>query len=56
MHQGTDLHRVLGALHQAHAALELDTAPLCYLIAPRVRSERSNLASLTEDEFVDLYL
>ena len=56
MHETTDLHRVLGALHQARAALELDTAHLCYLIALRVRSERSNLASLAEDELVDLYL
>jgi chromosome partition protein MukF len=51
-----DLHRVLGSLHQARAALELDTAHLCYLIALRVRAEQSNLASLTEDELVDLYL
>ena len=56
MHEATDLHRVLGALHQARAALELDTAHLCYLIVLRVRSERSNLASLSEDELVDLYL
>ena len=56
MHETTDLHRVLGALHQTRAALELDTAHLCYLIVLRVRSERSNLASLSEDELVDLYL
>jgi chromosome partition protein MukF len=56
MHEGTDLHRVLGALHQARAALDLDTAHLCYLITLRVRAERGNLASLTEDELVDLYL
>lgn len=56
MHEATDLHRVLGALHQARAALELDTAHLCYLIVLRVRAERNNLASLTEDELVDLYL
>jgi chromosome partition protein MukF len=56
MHESTDLHRVLGALHQARAALDLDTAHLCYLIALRVRAERGNLASLTEDDLVDLYL
>jgi len=56
MHERTDLHRVLGALHQARAALDLDTAHLCYLIALRVRAERGNLASLTEDDLVDLYL
>ncbi|MDW7710786.1 MAG: hypothetical protein SCH98_09945 [Deferrisomatales bacterium] len=56
MHESTDLHRVLGALHQARAALDLDTAHLCYLITLRVRAERGNLASLTEDELVDLYL
>ncbi|MEM9493276.1 MAG: condensin subunit MukF, partial [Myxococcota bacterium] len=56
MHETTDLHRVLGALHQARAALEIDTAHLCYLIVLRVRSERGNLASLTEDQLVDLYL
>ncbi len=56
MHESTDLHRLLGALHQARAALDLDTAHLCYLIALRVRAERSNLASLAEDDLVDLYL
>ncbi len=56
MHESTDLHRVLGALHQARVALDLDTAHLCYLIALRVRAERGNLSSLTEDDLVDLYL
>lgn len=56
MSEATDLHRVLGALNQARAALELDTAHLCYLITLRERSERGNLASLAEDELVDLYL
>jgi chromosome partition protein MukF len=56
MHESTDLHRVLGALHQSRAVLALDTAHLCYLIALRVRSEQANLASLGEDELVDLYM
>lgn len=56
MHEETDLHRVLGALHQSRAALNLDTAHLCYLIVLRVRAERGNLASLTEDDLIDLYL
>jgi len=51
-----DLHRVLGAISQANAALSLDTAHLCYLIVLRVRAERGNLASLSEDDLVDLYL
>jgi chromosome partition protein MukF len=55
-HEQADLHRVLGALHQARAALDIDTAHLCYLIVLRVRTERDNLASLTEHDLVDLYL
>ena len=51
-----DLHRVLGAISQANAGLSLDTAHLCYLIVLRVRAERDNLASLSEDDLVDLYL
>jgi len=56
MHSLTDLHRVLGALHQARACLDLDTAHLCYLIALRFRAAHGNLASFTEDDLVDLYL
>jgi len=51
-----DLHRILGGLHQARAVLELDTAHLCYLIALRVRADQDNLASLNDDELIDLYL
>lgn len=56
MNEQADLHRVLGGLHQASAALELDTAHLCYLITLRVRAERANLASMPEDDLIDLYL
>lgn len=56
MHDTIDLHRVIGALHQARAALQLDTAQLLYLITLKVRADRGHLASLSEDDLVDSYL
>jgi len=54
--QSFDLHRVLASLHQSRMALQLDTMQLCYLITLRAKSERAGMASLAEDDLVDLYL
>ena len=56
MHENLDIHRTLGALHQARVTLELDTSHLCYLISLRVRAELGNLPSLGDEELIDLYL
>ncbi len=52
----TDLHRLLGALHQGRVGLSLDTAHLCYLVVLRVRAAQGSLASFTEEDLFDLYL
>lgn len=56
MHEQTDLHRVLGALNQQRALLNVDTAQLCYLVVLRVHSARNNLVSLSDVNLIELYL
>lgn len=56
MSDALDLHRVLGALNQSRAALEVDTSHLCYLVVLWARSTQAHLTSLAEDLLVDLYL
>ena len=48
MDEPLDQHRVLGGLHQAGAAREMDTAHLCDLSTLSIRVMQANLASLRE--------
>ncbi|KYF59951.1 chromosome partition protein MukF [Sorangium cellulosum] len=50
-----DPNRLIASLQRSRAALKLDTADLCYLVALRARAERAALASFEEDLLVDVF-
>ncbi|MBA2660762.1 MAG: condensin subunit MukF [Bradymonadaceae bacterium] len=51
----TDVHRLIGALAQANAALTLETTELCFLIALRERGTRLGLTAFEEEVLFDVY-
>lgn len=51
----TDFHLVIASLQRSGAALDINTAQLCFLVALRARGEAAMIASFEQEELLDIY-